>query len=206
MQSLFNERPLCIMDADDPDFIPITPNMLNYGRSLRHFNHDVESQDLNDPEFVLDNNSINWKWKKLKRNLAQLRKIWIHDYLHLLTKKDISRQKNSPHTKSLILPKVNDWVLIKDNANELRIGKITELIRSDDGEIRSTRVKTKLGGEGCYPVTNLRYLEFHNEGENKNDMVETKQQIVESSKRPKRIAAKLAQKKISEIVSFITAR
>ena len=80
------------------------------------------------------------------------------------------------------------------------------LIRSDEGEIRSTRVKTKLGGEGCYPVTNLRYLEYHKDGENKNDMVETKEQIVESSKRPKRTAAKLAQKKISEIVSFITAR
>ena len=54
-ESLFNERPLCIMDAGDPDFLPITPNMLNYGRSLRHFNHDAECIDLNDPDFVLDN-------------------------------------------------------------------------------------------------------------------------------------------------------
>ena len=81
--------------------------MLNYGRRLRHFNHNAKSQDLNDPDFVLDSNSINWKVKKLKSNLAQLRKIWIHDYLHLLTKKDRSRQKNSPHTKGLILPNVD---------------------------------------------------------------------------------------------------
>ena len=71
-ESLFNERPLCIMDADDPDFLPITPNMLNYGRSLRHFNHDAECIDLNDPDFLLTHKSINLKLKRLKSYLAQV--------------------------------------------------------------------------------------------------------------------------------------
>ena len=92
-ECLFNERPLCIMDANDPDFIPITPNMLNYGRSLRYFNHQAESIDLNDPEFVMNHKAVNWRLKKLKSHLAQVRKIWIRDYLHLLTKRDIERQK-----------------------------------------------------------------------------------------------------------------
>ena len=83
--------------------------------------HDAESQDLKESEFIPDKNLINQKLKKLKSNLAQIRKIWIRDYLHLLTKRDKNRQKNSPHTKSLIIPKVNDWVLIKDGSSELTI-------------------------------------------------------------------------------------
>ena len=63
------------MDASDPDFIPITPNMLNYGRSLRHFNHNAEEIDLNDPEFVINHKAINWRLQKLKSYLVQVRKI-----------------------------------------------------------------------------------------------------------------------------------
>ena len=47
------------MDANDPDFIPITPNMLSYGRSLRYIDHQAESIDLNDPEFVINHKAIN---------------------------------------------------------------------------------------------------------------------------------------------------
>ena len=194
-ESLFNERPLCIMDASDPDFLPITPNMLMYGRSLRHFNHDAEGLDLNDPEFVINHKSINWKLKKLKSYLAQVRKIWIRDYLQLLTKKDIERQKRSPYTKSLIQPKINDWVLIKDSSNDMRIGRILELVQSEDSEVRSARVKTKSGSEGCYPITNLRYLEYHNEGTNERNLKEINDQITERSIRPQRKAALEAQKK-----------
>ena len=154
------------MDSNDPDFIPVTPNMLNYGRSLRSFNHGAEGIDLRDPDFVINQKSINWRLRKLQSYLAQVRKIWIKDYLHLLTKKDNERQKRSPYTKSLLQPKVNDWVLIKDGSNDLRIGRIVALVKSEDDEIRSARVETKSGGEGCYPITNLCYLEYHNERTN----------------------------------------
>ena len=205
-ECLFNERPLCIMDASDPDFIPITPNMLNYGRSLRHFNHNAEEIDLNDPEFVINHKAINWRLKKLKSYLAQVRKIWIRDYLHLLTKKDVERQKRSPYTKSLLQPKINDWVLIKDGSNDLRIGRILELIQSEDGEIRSARVKTKSGGEGCYPITNLRYLEYHNEEIKETNLKQINDQCKQRSSRPQRKAALEAQKKflINCLVNYCT--
>ena len=62
------------MDVNDPNFIPITPNMLNYGRSLCYFNHDAESIDMHDPEFVINHKSINWKIKKVKNLLSSSQK------------------------------------------------------------------------------------------------------------------------------------
>ena len=150
---------------------------------------------MNDPEFVINHKDINWILKKLKSYLAQVRKIWIRDYLHLLTKKDVERQKRSPYTKSLLQPKINDWVLIKDGSNDLRIGRILELIQSEDGEIRSARVKTKSGGEGCYPITNLRYLEYHNEEIKETNLKQINDQCKQRSSRPQRKAALEAQKK-----------
>ena len=193
-ESLFNERPLCVMDAGDPDFIPITPNMLNYGRNLRHFAHDIGSIDFNDPEFKLTNKNLNVMSRKLRSSLAQVRKIWIRDYLHLLTKRDNERQNRAPNTKSLIQPKVDDWVIIRDDSSDLRLGRITKLIPSSDNEIRSAQVKTK-SGNGCYPITNLRYLEFHNEGKNEHDLAHLKTSISERASRPQRKAAIEAQSK-----------
>ena len=65
------------------------------------------------------------------------------------------------------------------------------LIYSDDNEIRSVKLKTS-SHEGVYPVTNLRYLEFHKSEESEipsnvknsgicNDIVD--------KNRPKRTAA-----------------
>ena len=65
----------------------------------------------------------------------------------------------SPHNKSLILPQVGHYVLIKDDSsNDLRIGKITKINPSEDLEVRSVQVKTKFS-EGVFPVCKLRYLE-----------------------------------------------
>ena len=66
-------------------------------------------------------------------------------------------------------------------------------MKSEDDEIRSARVETKSGGEGCYPITNLRYLEYHNEGTNVFDSKVINDQLTERSRRPKRQAALKAQ-------------
>ena len=92
--------------------------------------------------------------------------------------------------KFLIKPQINDWVLIKDDSRDLRIGKILTLIISDDGEVRSVKVKTK-SHEGIYPVTNLRFLEFHNPNVT-NHTEELKGSEVMPKARPKRAAAEKA--------------
>ena len=158
-ESIFNERPLQVLAGSDPDFIPVTPNVLVYGRSLRQFSHDLVEIDWNDPNFKLNNKDLSVMAKKLRSTLARVRKLWIQDYCNFLSTKDTIRQKMSPHNKSLILPQVGHYVLIKDDSsNDLRIGKITKINPSEDLEVRSVQVKTKFS-EGVFPVCKLRYLE-----------------------------------------------
>ena len=163
-EGLFNERPLSVMDSSDPNSVPITPNTLVYGRSLRHFDHSLCHSEVSDPDFVLSAKSCEKKHRKLITTLASVKKVWTSEYLGFLARKDEARQKGSPYSKSIIKPKVNDWVLIKDDSKSFRIGRILSLIYSDDNEIRSVKLKTS-SHEGVYPVTNLRYLEFHKSDE-----------------------------------------
>ena len=112
----------------------------------------------------------------------------------LFIQKRLNRQKNSPFTKSIIVPKVNDYVLIKENSKDLRIGKITELIKSDDGEVRKVMLRTDKY-EGIYPITNLRFLEGHPKSPDEVD-----QEIIPDLEvRPKRKAAEMANDKIKQM-------
>ena len=51
-------------------------------------------------------------------------------------------------------------ILIWDDTNDMKIGKIVELINSDDGEVRQVIVSTA-NSTGTYPVFKLRYLEVY---------------------------------------------
>ena len=98
--------------------------------------------------------------------------------------------------KSIIKPSINDWVLIKDNSRDFRIGKIIELIKSDDGEIRKAILKTD-HSEGVYPITNLRFLECHPKSNDKVD-----QQISPNVQcRPRRQAAEVARAKLGQMAN-----
>ena len=104
-QAVFNERPLQVMPMSEPNFVPVTPNMLVYGRNLCQFSHDLVDIDLNDPEFSLKNKDFNVMALKLRSTLARVRKLWHEEYFQFLTKKDSNRQKMAPFTKSCIVPK-----------------------------------------------------------------------------------------------------
>ena len=154
-EAVFNERPLHVMVDTDPDYVPITPNLLVFGRNLRLLGHDMLDINLNDPEFKLNNKNLNIMALKLRDTLASIRKNWKNDYFQFLTLKDSLRNKTCMNSKSLISPKINHYVLIKDS--ELRIGKIIELLPSSDGEIRQVMVRTP-HTTSVFPVFKLRYL------------------------------------------------
>ena len=192
-ESLFNERPLCVMDSD-VDLVPLTPNMLVYGRDLRRYSHNVSDIDLNDPDFCVSRKSLTVMAQKLKSTLQQVRKVYIDEYLHFLATKDSGRRANAPSTKSRLLPKVGDAVLIKDG-REMRLGRVSHLFLSDDGECRSARIRTKSGGEGCYPICNLRFLERGDLEDKSNNVIP----VPDKKVRVKRQAALKAQEKFLSV-------
>ena len=193
-QAVFNERPLCVLDNSDPNIVPLTPNSLVYGRNLPQFVHGSGSSDEADPDYGITKKSCTVMHNKLRNTLAAVHKTWISEYLAFLSRKDSNRQKNSPFTKSIIVPKVNDYVLIKENSKDLRIGKITELFKSDDGEVRKVMLRTDKY-EGIYPITNLRFLEGHPKSPDEVD-----QEIIPDLEvRPKRQAAEMAKDKIKQM-------
>ena len=193
-QAVFNERPLCILDNGDANFVPLTPNSLVFGRNLRQFVHGSGDSDEGDPNFVITKKSCEVMHKKLRSTLAAVHKTWISEYLGFLARKDAYRQKNSPFSKSQIEPNINDWVLIKDNSKDLRIAKIIDLIKSEDGEVRKALLKTD-HSEGVYPITNLRFLEYHQEPNAKV----VAPNIINVKGRPKREAALVAKTKIGQM-------
>ena len=166
-----------------------------YGRNLKIFRHDLSTLDLDDPDFVPGKKSLSSVAKKIVSTLARVRKNWTMEYLNFLALKDPSRQRMAPTTKSVLIPATGDGVLIKDGKS-LRVGKILEVFSSDDSEFRSARVRTQ-GGEGVYPICNLRFLERSDSdvltAPVPSDGVEVRK------KRPQRKAAAEAQAKIMAI-------
>ena len=193
-QAVFNERPLCVVDNSDENIVPLTPNSLVYGRNLPQFVHNSGNSDEADPNYEITKKSCTIMHNKLRNTLAAVHKTWISEYIAFLSKKDSNRQKNSPFTKSIIVPKINDYVLIKENSRDLRIGRITELLKSDDGEIRKVMLRTDKY-EGVYPITNLRFLEGHPKSPDKVDH----EIIPDLQARPKRQAAEMAKDKIKQM-------
>ena len=149
-----------------------------------------------DPDYEISKKSCTVMHKKLRSTLESVHKTWTSEYLSFLARKDQNRQKLSPFTKSIIKPNINDWVLIRDNSKHFRIGKIIDLIKSDDGEVRKAVLKID-NFEGVYPITNLRFLEGHP----KKDEIEDQQILPNIQPRTVRNAALLAKDRIKNMAN-----
>ena len=198
-QAVFNERPLCVMEGGDANIVPLTPNSIILGRNLRQFVHNESDCHETDQDFVPTSKKCFEMNKKLRATLASVQKHWVSEYLGFLSRKDAARQKNSPHTKSLLIPEVNDWVIVRDNDRDIRIAKILELLKSDDGEIRKVLLQVN-NTQGIYPITNLRFLEAgkDNDISGSNNTNSEIGENVSKPVRPLRQAAKVALTKIKE--------
>ena len=106
-----------------------------------------------------------------------------------------------PIQKNLLIPKINNWALVKDNSRDIRVGKIIEILKSDKGEIRKISLNIN-ETNGIYPVTNKRFLEACNDlnlnelNEVSNDDGNLNKGAENKIERPQRKAAIVARSKL----------
>ena len=188
-EAVVNDRPMTYVSQADHDFVPLTPNVLLYGRNLRFDMRGIGEVDLNDPSYKFGSHgTLNIMCKRLKSTLIQVRKLWVQDYFAALREKDALRNRGSPASKYILEAQPGDVCLVAGDNHTFRLGRILELIPSEDGLVRSARVQTK-GGSGIHALVNLRHLE--------SAPLSTASAALDDvpSKRPRRQAAAAAQRK-----------
>jgi hypothetical protein len=127
-----NSRPLTFVGSGSEAPLPITPSMIMLGRELNHIPDDRAN--------IATGSSFTQKWKLRKRILDKSLKAWKNSYLMelALTKKW--------HRANLPILTVGDVVSIRDPTllrQEWRIGRVLELHRGKDGQIRQATLKSR---------------------------------------------------------------
>ena len=103
----------------------------------------------NDPEYTDKTTSADELlslWRKGLSHIDRFWKIWSDEYL-LSLQECYQQNHRSPRVKSAIQPTVSEVVLLKENSprGTWKLAVITELIPSEDGNVRSARVCTQSG-------------------------------------------------------------
>ena len=158
-ENVANNRPLTYQSAQDSDLIPITPNMLIYGRGINAAPYLQELPDC-EADYSFDNPSkLTKSQKRLHETLKVLWQQWRTEYINQLKERD--KLNEAPiKGKRTFIPKVGDvCILHLDKLDHL--GRIKKLCVSEDGAIRSAEVLIK-GKTAVYPLAKLSHLECSN--------------------------------------------
>lgn len=101
-------------------------------------------------------------WEKGQKHLNVFWKIWAEDYL-LSLRERTQLQLRGPRIRAKSPPHVGEVVLIKDNLprGTWKLGRIEELITSQDGEVRSANIRLPSGNIIGRPLNLLCPLECH---------------------------------------------
>ncbi len=144
-ESIVNNRPITAISTDPKDMEALTPN------------HLLMLQAIETPPGVFDQNDLclhRKSWRQIQYLSDLFWRRWTKEYLPLLH----FRSKWSHPTRSLT---TGDLVLIMDQnrpRNSWLIGRISETFPSEDGLIRSVRIKTSKS-EFVRPVNKVCLLE-----------------------------------------------
>jgi len=197
VESILNNRPLCNIYDDTNDVI-ITPNHLLFGRALETSVLSKSNKLVSHSLSTADSSTK--RYKHLENILNEFWRIWKRDYLLQL------RQTQNVNKTSGANPKINDIVIIYEDKipRQLwKIGRIKELLKSKDSQIRGAKVKVgKTGNTIERPINKLYPLEI-NDSENTeiiehnldvNDITKTESTGEDNNikRRPKRQAALLS--------------
>ena len=103
----------------------------------------------NDPEYTdktTSSDKLLSSWRKGLSHIDRFWKIWSDEYL-LSLRECYQQNHRSPRVKSAIQPTVGEVVLLKENSprGTWKLAVITELIPSEDGNVRLARVHTQSG-------------------------------------------------------------
>ena len=142
IESTVNSRPLVYIESDINSDATITPNhflTLNPKTGVPSDNNEGADEYL--PKESSKDKLLK-TWEKGLKLLNEFWRIWREQYLVSL------RERTQTHLKSGRLasesvPKVGDVVQIKDSVPRgcWKIGRITELVSSRDGQVRSAKIK-----------------------------------------------------------------
>lgn len=205
-EAVVNSRPLVYVGNDINSYVTLTPShflSLNHKIGLPAHNSDVIDSDYN-PN-VTSAERLLVTWKRGLKHLDSFWKIWKNDYLLSLRERSQIKLKE-PRVKSPYKASVGDVILIKDNLprGAWRMGRIKELIKSRDGQIRSAKVllpNNKTIGRPINllfpiecPLTDAQEMIQSSNGENTSEQGGDKTDFV----KPKRNAARKAEQRIKE--------
>ncbi|XP_058064663.1 uncharacterized protein LOC131214298 [Anopheles bellator] len=155
IEMIINSRPLTHLPLDSDTEPPLTPNHFLLG-----------SSNGSKPPAALDDRTAALKqsWKMSQRYADEFWKKWVADYLPTLTK----RTKWFGPAKPI---EVGDLALIADNnlpRNCWPRGRIIEVIRAKDGQVRRATVRTE-NGLLERPATKLAILDVAPPGDTARD-------------------------------------
>ena len=142
-EAIINSQPLVYMGDDINSGITLTPAhflSLNPNIGLSNFAQE-DDHDISFRPKVNSTENLILIWKKGLKHLEKFWQVWRDDYL-LNPRERTQTKLKSPRVQTSSNAKVGHIVLIKDNLPRgcWRIGRITELIRSRDQQVRSAKV------------------------------------------------------------------
>ena len=193
IESRLNDRPLTYICDDNRDQSPLTPSHLIFGRRIICFPY-INTEELDDPSFcVSSHENLSNRQLYCQSILNDFWKRWRREYLTSLRER-MTLCKNS---NNLIKP--GQIVLIHDDCPRVswKMGKISELLPSDDNVVRSVSLITQKGV--LYrPVNKLYPLEVRVDEEimNENHVDINSSSPNPIHKLPRRLAAIEALKRI----------
>ena len=146
VEDVINSRPLTYNSTDPSDFTALTPNHF-----LRHDPHT----HVPPGSFHTADRDSRRRWRQSQVLADHLWKRWTSEYLPSLT----VRKKWTKSERNLM---VNDLVLLVDDnkpRGQWSLARIIEVMPSDDGNVRSLKLKTAQGATYVRPAAKVCLLE-----------------------------------------------
>ena len=143
-EAIINSRPLVYVDDDINSDLVLTPLhflSLNPKTGIPNVVSDDEADCDFNPK-ISSADSLLHIWKKGLKHLKAFWRVWRDSYLLSLRERTQMKLK-TPRIQASVAARVGHVVLIKDDMPRgcWRVGKIAELIRSIDGNIRSPKIR-----------------------------------------------------------------